>query len=327
MNAKKINIGVLGCSNIALRSVIPAINELNDHFTLKGIASRSKEKADKYAYELNIPPFYSYQDLIEKSKLNAIYIPLPNSLHAEWIEKALNNGLHVLVEKSLGCSYSEVKKLNRLAQKANLALIENFQFRFHPQIKVIKELLINNAIGELRCLRSSFGFPPFKDKDNIRYRKDLGGGALLDAGAYPIKISQIFLEKEIYVKASSSMVDENIGVDIWGGAFIKQKNGPIFSEISFGFDNFYQCNVELWGSKGKISTNRIFTAPPGYKPKILLENNNGSKIIEVEASNHFVNMLSYFYKNMFNRQLRENEYDQNNNQARLIEELKTKANE
>ncbi len=327
MVAKKINLGVLGCSNIALRSIIPAINELNNHFTLMGIASRSKENADKNANELNISPFYSYQDLIENTEVNAIYIPLPNSLHAEWIEKALKKGLHVLVEKSLGCSYAEVKKLNGLAQKSNLALIENFQFRFHPQIKVIQDLLNNNAIGQLRCVRSSFGFPPFKDKDNIRYQKELGGGALLDAGAYPIKISQMFLGKDVNVKASSLMINEKIGVDIWGGAFIKQKNGPIFSEISFGFDNFYQCNIELWGSKGKISTNRIFTAPPGYEPNILLESNNGSEIIEVKASNHFMNMLLHFHQSIFSRELREEEYDQNNNQARLIEEFKIKANE
>lgn len=327
MGAKKINIGVLGCSNIALRSIIPAINELNDHFTLMGIASRSRENADKYASELNILPFYSYQDLIENAKLNAIYIPLPNSLHAEWIEKALRNGLHVLVEKSLSCSLAEAKKLNKLAQNSNLALIENFQFRFHPQIKVIKDLLKNGDIGELRYVRSSFGFPPFKDKDNIRYQKKLGGGALLDAGAYPIKISQMFLGKDVHIKASSLMINENMGVDICGGAFIKQENGPIFSEISFGFDNYYQCNIELLGSKGKISTNRIFTAPPGHKPQILLENKNGSEIIEVEASNHFVNMLLHFHKCIFTMLLMREEYDQNINQARLIEEFKTKANE
>jgi dTDP-3,4-didehydro-2,6-dideoxy-alpha-D-glucose 3-reductase len=322
-----ISIGVLGCSNIALRSIIPAINELEDKFILTSIASRSKENAVKYAKELKITPYYSYKDLIEKADINAVYIPLPNSLHAEWIEKALKKRLHVLVEKSLACSLAEVKKLNRLAQKSNLALIENFQFRFHPQIKIIQDLLKNSAIGELRCIRSSFGFPPFKNKDNIRYKKELGGGALLDAGAYPIKISQIFMGKDIHIKASSLMIDKNIGVDIWGGAFIKQKNGPTFSEISFGFDNFYQCNIELWGNKGKISTNRIFTSPVGYNPKILLENNQGSKIIEVEESNHFVNMLVYFYKNIFTQELREEEYDQNFNQARLIEEFKTKVNE
>ena len=188
-------------------------------------------------------------------------------------------------------------------------------------------MLHNGDIGELRCMRSSFGFPPFKNKDNIRYQKKLGGGALLDAGAYPIKISQMFMGNDISIQASSLMLDKKIGVDIWGGAFIKQKNGPVFSEIAFGFDNFYQCNVELWGSKGKISTNRIFTSPPEYKPQILLENNKGSKIIEIEASNHFLNMLLYFYDNIFTQELREKEYVENINQARLIEEFKIVANE
>ena len=324
---KLINIGILGCANIAQRHIIPSLLGLPNYFSIMGVASRSEAKANQLSNEFKIDAFTGYETLLEEEQLDAVYIPLPNSLHAEWIEKAFEKGLHVLVEKSLATSYDDVQRLNKMALEKNLVLVENFQFRFHRQISVIKDLLKEGEIGELRSVRSSFGFPPFLDKDNIRYKKELGGGALLDAGAYPVKISQIILGNDIEVAASSLWYNESKEVDIWGGAYLKQKNGNLFSEIAFGFDNFYQCNLELWGSKGKIIGNRIFTSPPGAKAEIILESNNGKKIITIDADNHFKNILIHFYELIVTNNGCKAEYEQNINQSRLLQELKDKTNE
>jgi dTDP-3,4-didehydro-2,6-dideoxy-alpha-D-glucose 3-reductase len=112
----KINIGILGCANIAKRFVIPALKELKE-FKVVGIASRAEDKANQFAKEFDLTPFNSYQLLLNKKNLDAVYIPLPNSLHYEWIKKALNKNLHVLVEKSMACNYDEVVELNNLAKK------------------------------------------------------------------------------------------------------------------------------------------------------------------------------------------------------------------
>jgi len=322
---RKINIGVLGCANIAERFMIPAIISLNQHFNLIGIASRNLEKAAQFAEKANAKPYNSYEELIDDPLLDAVYIPLPNALHAQWIEIALGLGLHVLVEKSMACSYEEVRELNKIAKARSLVLLENFQFRFHTQLAFIKKILHEGTIGELRCMRSSFGFPPFPNENNIRYQKELGGGALLDVGAYPIKLSQIFLGENIDVKEANFYFDENKGVDIWGGAYLKQRDGVLFSEIAFGFDNFYQCNLELWGSKGKIYTNRIFTASPEHEPIIELETMAGKEMIKLPVDYHFKNMLMHFYDLIISKKGIKNEYLQNVNQARLIEELKNKA--
>ena len=324
---KLINIGILGCANIAQRYIIPSLLELPEYFTIIGIASRTREKADHFSNEFKIDTFVDYETLLENENLDAVYIPLPNALHAEWIEKSFDKNLHVLVEKSLATTLHDVKRLNKIALEKNLVLVENFQFRFHKQLSVIKNLIKEGIIGELRSVRSSFGFPPFLDDTNIRYLKELGGGALLDAGAYPIKISQIFLGEDIKVVASNLWFDENKGVDIWGGAFLSQKNGHLFAEISFGFDNFYQCNLELWGSKGKITANRIFTAPPGVKTEFVLENENGKETISIEPDNHFKNMLLHFHKLIVNNNGMNIEYEQNMHQSRLLQELKEKAND
>lgn len=321
---KQINIGILGCASIAERYLIPALRELEE-FNIVGIASRSEVKANQFAKKFNLEPYYSYESLLNIKGLDAVYIPLPNSLHYEWIKKALNKNLHILVEKSMACDYSEVFELNQIAIKKKLVLLENFQFRCHSQLRFIKELVDDGKIGDLRTVRSSFGFPPFSDKDNIRYKKELGGGALLDAGAYPIRITQIFLGSDIYVDSSSLEYPQDKEVDIWGSAYIKQKNGNITSQIAFGFDNYYQNNIELWGSKGKIYTNRIFTAAPNFKPTIEIETADGKEIVTLEAENHFKNMLQFFHQQVSNNNRNENEYLQNIQQALLINELKKLA--
>jgi predicted dehydrogenase len=321
-----VNIGVLGCASIAKRSIIPTIKELNDSYHLAGIASRQQDTAEALAHQFGSKA-YTYDSLIDDDTIDAIYIPLPNAMHAEWIERALDKGKHVLVEKTLATSYEDVLRLNNKAKSKNLVLVESFQFRFHRQLKEIRNIIDSDGIGELRCMRSSFGFPPFPDAMNIRYQKELGGGALLDAGAYPIKISQVLLGYDLEVKAAKLFHDDGRDVDIWGGGFLAQTKGNLFSEIAFGFDHYYQCNVELWGSKGKLTATRIFTAQPNFEPEIILETNAGIQHIKVPADNHFVNLFSHLHWLINNPAAAGDEYTQNINQARLIEAFKNKANE
>jgi predicted dehydrogenase len=324
---KLINIGVLSTANIAERMVIPAIKGLNLQYKLAGIASRSITKGERFSNKFQTNLYENYNDLLNDKNIDAVYIPLPNSLHLEWVKAALENDKHVLVEKSLGCSYEEVFYLTTLARKRRLVLLENFQFRFHPQINLINDLLKNDEIGELRSLRASFGFPPFLDTNNIRYDKNLGGGALLDAGAYTTKISQILLGYNLSVKAASLIYDPKYSVDIWGGAYLQDQTSGIFSEIAFGFDNYYQCGIEIWGSKGRITTNRLFTAPFDYTPEILLETSTTKQSIKSLNANHFENMLLHFYKLVTTKVDIDLEHEQNLDQARLLNEIKNIAYE
>ena len=301
--------------------MLPALKE-SEKFNVVGVASRNREKANTFAAKFETKAYYSYQDLLDDSKVEAVYIPLPNSLHYEWILKAIDNNLNILVEKSMACTYGQVVELNELAKERNVVLMENFQFRFHSQLSYIKNIVDEGVIGELRNVRSCFGFPPFPEKDNIRYSQKLGGGALLDAGAYPIKITQIFLGQDVYVASSSLAIPKNHEVDIWGSGFIKQKNGPLTSHIAFGFDNYYQNSLELWGSKGKLSTNRIFTAPSTLKPILNIETSEEKKSLELPTDNHFIKMLHHFYKMIITKENLELEYFQNINQSRLLNEFK-----
>ncbi|GHV91894.1 NDP-hexose-3-ketoreductase [Spirochaetia bacterium] len=316
-------VGVLGCAHIATRSMIPAFFD-SRRFELVGIASRTFEKALLVAERYNCQVYSTYDDLLNDGAIDLIYIPLPTGLHYGWVLKALNKKKHVLCEKSLASNYPEVKEITELARKNGLLLIENFQFRFHSQHAWVKNFLIENGIGDIRCFRSSFGFPPFPDKDNIRYSKLLGGGALLDAGAYTLKALQVILPDYNFKVKAASLYQKNTEVDLWGGIYLDCSEG-IIAELSFGFDNYYQCNYEIWGTKGKIISTRAFTAPADLKPIIIIEKNNKQELIELDADNHFSNMLDHIANRLDSDQYKD-EYQENLTQASYINDVRNSIN-
>ena len=322
MRCKIVNIGVVGAASIAIRSVIPAISSLSSKFKIAGIASRDLLKAKSASLPYNCNYYGSYEDLLSDPSIDAVYIPLPNSLHFRFVIMALENGKHVLAEKSLGSSLDEVKQMVEFARLNKLVLVENFQFRFHSQLSTIQQVLKDGIIGDLRSTRVAFGFPPFALSSNIRYSAELGGGALLDAGAYALKIAPIFLGPDLYVAQAAMAFDQERRIDIWGGGVLQQSNGPLFCHFSYGFDNYYQCSLELWGSRGKLSTNRIFTAPPGLKPTLLIETREGTKEHFLPADDHFMKMMVHFYSLITNIQHTAIEYESNILQAKLIEDFR-----
>jgi NDP-hexose-3-ketoreductase len=325
MRCKIVNIGVVGAASIAIRSVIPAISSLSSQFKIAGIASRDLLKAKSASLPYNCNYYGSYEDLLSDPSIDAVYIPLPNSLHFRFVIMALENGKHVLVEKSLGCKLDEVKIMVAAASANKRVLLENFQFRFHSQLQAILQLLKDGTIGDLRSIRISFGFPTFSDSNNIRYIAELGGGALLDAGAYALKIAPFFLGEDITLAHSSMVYDRIKGVDILGEGVLVQRNGPLFCHFAYGFDNHYQCSLELWGSVGKLTTNRIFTAPAALQPMLLIETQQGIEDRILPADDHFRNILEYFHALILGTKSPFEEYNSNIQQAVLIHDFQRLA--
>lgn len=319
---RKIRVGVLGCADIAIKYLAPAFKK-HHRFDLVGFAGRNIDKTLLISKQFECQHFESYQLLIDRDDIDLIYIPLPNSLHHEWVIKSLDSGKHVLCEKSLGCSYEEVLEMVDAARRNGKLLFENFQFRFHSQHQFVKKILEEGEIGEIRVFRSSFGFPPFNDSENIRYSSVLGGGSLLDAGAYVLKAADFILGGEFEVRAATLNVSPDLGIDIFGGIYMQNNNGQ-FAELSFGFDNYYQCNYEIWASKGKLTVTRAFTAPPGFAPTIIVEKQGRKEEIILSADDHFEKMLSYVFDCINNKKF-EFEYSQNLTQALKIEKVKNIA--
>jgi NDP-hexose-3-ketoreductase len=323
MNSLKLNIGVLGCADIAKKFIFNSIKESN-HFNLYAIATLNFKKHENYLIENNIKFVDNYSQLIEDINVDIIYIPLPNSLHYEWAKKALLRDKHVIVEKPMTTMLSDNIDLNKIAKERNLALFENFQFRFHSQLYFIKDLLNKDIIGDLKFIRSDFCFPFIDDKNNIRYNKKLGGGALFDTGVYPLKISQLFLGYDLKVLNSKLIYSNKYEVDVGGFATFEQKSNGIFSQIYFGFDSFYRNSIELFGTKGKIVAERIFTSPPNKKAEVVIHTIKGKEIKVIESQNHFENMLNYFKELIKNDDLKKEEYLNNINQSKLLDILNKK---
>lgn len=321
-----IKVGVLGCAGIAKKSLIPAF-AAHHNFELSYIGSRDIMKAQSIADAYSCRSG-AYDDVVD-SDVDLVYIPLPNALHCEWGVKALESGKHVLCEKSLGVTLDEVQKMVGVSTANQRLLLESFQWRFHAQTAKIREIVNSGRIGEIRCFRSSFGFPPFPDgQANIRYRVELGGGALLDAGAYTLKATTEMLGAGFSVKASALRHGVDCNVDLGGAIFLKNQEG-LAAELAFGFDNHYQCNYEFWGSRGKLTVTRAFTAPPGFVPEAVLETPDGIEVIKLPADNAFLKMLDYVggIVDAGNLDLIGKENMDNLIQALLINDVKRLSNE
>ena len=316
----KIRIGVMGCANIAKKSIIPAIKRLSEQFELVAVSSRDEDKANEFANLFECKAVVGYDSLLNEA-IDAVYIPLPTGLHEEWITKALISGKHVYAEKSIANSFSSAQKMVGEAKNRNLALMEGYMFQYHTQHQKVKQLIADDAIGEIRSFSGAFGFPPL-DKNNFRYDEIIGGGALFDAAGYPLRALHFMMGSPFKVAASSLYFNPETGTSIYGSAFLKNDNG-IGAHIAFGFDNFYQCNYEIWGSKGKITVERAYTPAPDYKPIIVLEKQGVSETIIEAPCNHFVGAMNEFYNVVSDKSNKQNHYEAILLQSESLELIKT----
>ncbi|MFH1540235.1 MAG: Gfo/Idh/MocA family oxidoreductase [Elusimicrobiota bacterium] len=319
---KIIHIGVLGCANVAERSVIPAIKNLPNNFKLIAIASRDYKKAQSFAQKFNCEPIEGYGDLINRKDIDAIYIPLPTGLHAEWVNKALFAGKHVYAEKSIASTFSETKEMVHNAKMSNLALMEGYMFQYHSQHQSVMKLINEGVIGETRYFSASFGFPPLLP-ENFRYDKIIGGGALMDAAGYPLRAAFFILGNELKVTGASVHYDPKSGTSIYGSAYLSGKNG-VGASISFGFDNYYQCSYQLWGSKGRMSVEKAYTPGPDFIPTFLIENMDGKRTIKSTPDNHFQKAFLEFHRIIVGEG-KGNHYNDILIQSKSLEEIKIQS--
>ena len=181
--------GIVSTADIN-RKVIPGAHA-SDKVDLVAVASRDQGRAEAYAREWEIPHAYgSYEALLADPEVEAVYISLPNTMHAEWSIKAMEAGKHVLCEKPFTRHPGDVDEAFDVAEKTGRLLSEAFMYRHNPQTKRLAELVADGAIGELRLVRSAFSYSLY-DADNIRLRTDVEGGALMDVGCYCISGSRL----------------------------------------------------------------------------------------------------------------------------------------
>ncbi len=245
----KIRWGLLSTARIN-RRLIPAIRQ-SERGELVAVASRSLESAQAYATEWDIPIAYgSYEDLLAADTVDAVYISLPNHLHAEWSIKALEAGKHVLCEKPFALTVADADAMFAAAEHTGKVLMEAFMYRHHPQTLKLKQLLDDGAIGDIKLIRAHFSFPLDNDA-NIRLHPEKGGGALWDVGCYPMSIAQYIAGGAPTEIAVQQAFDAN-GVDRTTTAQLRYENG-VMAQISCSFEMQFSTSLEVQGSLGRLT--------------------------------------------------------------------------
>ncbi|NDI36219.1 Gfo/Idh/MocA family protein [Chengkuizengella sediminis] len=295
---KIIKIGVLGCSNISQKALLPAICN-HPNFQLAGIASRSTDKALKFSKLFKTLP-YSYDELINDDDIDAIYVSLPVGLHYLWGKKVLQSGKHLLMEKTFTVSFKEAEELVSLALHNNIVAMEALMYTYHSLYQKVRESILDGTIGKIRSIQASFGFPSLP-QDNIRSQKTIGGGATLDNLIYPLSLCLNLANEKLEDYNYKIYKDDNSEVDTRGSL---QLHFTSFSaHLTYGFGYTYRNDYIIWGSDGYLKVNRGFSRPVNLDAEILVVKQNNEKIIKVKQDNHFYNMIDAFYQKVIGQDI------------------------
>ena len=208
--------GVLSTANIGRVAVNPAIQD-SANGTLVAVASRDADRARDFADAGNIPRWHgSYEALLDDPEVDAVYIPLPNSMHREWAIRAAEAGKHVLCEKPLALTEAECLEMDAAAAEAGVLLMEAFMYRFHPRTERVVELTRQKYLGAFRVLRSTFTFRLTRP-GNIRMDPALGGGALMDVGCYCVNVARTVAGAEpTEVQALANWAESGVDAELAG---------------------------------------------------------------------------------------------------------------
>jgi predicted dehydrogenase len=287
----RLRFGVLGVSGHFIKRIALPLMK-SEKTKIYGIASRNIEKAQQTAETYGISKAYgSYEDLIADPNIDAVFIPLPNHMHKEWIFKCLDAGKHVLCEKPLAMNTDEVMEIIDYAKDSGLKVMEAFMIRSHPKWKKAKTLVENRYIGDVTQIHTVFSYNN-QDPANIRNIKDFGGGALYDIGCYAINTARFILGKAPTRVVSLITEHPEFKTDMTTSAILDFDGVRTLFTVSTA--SFPQQEVKIFGTEGTITVTIPFNDVSEIPGKILFENNDTTKVIDFEPTNQYRLMFEEF---------------------------------
>lgn len=282
------NIGTLGAASVASQRFLPALAKCG-RMRFVGAASRDMDRCRAFVQPWGGRCYPDYEALLSDPDVECVYLPLPPALHAEWGRKVLEAGKHLLMEKPFTVSAASTRELLDLAEASGLAVHENYMFLYHRQLTEIRNIVNSGRLGALRMIRAAFTFP-FRGAEDFRYQPELGGGALLDCGGYPILLASELLGESAEICWAGLRTDPVYHVETGGSAVLQNRDG-LTAHVFFGMDDTYRCSLEIWGSRASLETNRVFTAPPNLTVRLDL---TGGEAIEVSPDDAFLASINRF---------------------------------
>lgn len=243
----RVRWGILSTARIN-DAVLAGARE-SDEIEIVAVASRDLARAEAYARERGIARAYgSYDELLADPAIEAVYNPLPNSMHVPWSLRALDAGKHVLCEKPLTRGPEEVEALFSAAERSGVLVMEAFMYRHHPQTRRLKELVDGGAVGRVRLVRSHFSFALTHPNDP-RLDPDLDGGSLMDVGCYPVSITRFLTGEPLRVYGEQVLSG---GVDIRFTGTMRFA-GDVIAHFDCGFDLPSRAELEIVGDEGVVA--------------------------------------------------------------------------
>ena len=265
---RNLRWGIISTAEIGMTKVIPALQRA-EHCEVVAIASRDVDKAADAANRLGVPRSYgAYDELLADDAIDAVYIPLPNDMHAEWTIRAAEAGKHVLCEKPLALTAAQAEEMAAACAAAGVNLTEAFMYRHHPSWVEVIRLVRSGAIGGLQAVQSWFSF--FNDDPtNIRNRIEHGGGAVLDIGCYCINLSRMLFGGEPTRIEASVRRDPDMGIDTLASVVLEFVGGGQSAFTCSTRAEPYQ-RVHIFGTSGRIEIEIPFNIPPDRTTQIFL---------------------------------------------------------
>jgi predicted dehydrogenase len=263
----RLTFGVLGTAGIARKAVVPAI-AASDH-ALGAVASRDGDRAARFAEDHAIPRSYgSYEALLEDDGIDAVYVPLPNGLHAEWTTRAADAGLHVLCEKPLAVDAAEAREVVDRCEERGVTLMEGFMYRYHPRTERVLEL-VERELADVRTVSSTFRFPLYDRPNDVRLDPDLAGGSLMDVGCYPVSLARIVLGEPDRAYAHTHDT-RGAGVDTELAGVLAYDDGRS-AQVAAGFDTQHVQRYRIDATNGWIAVEQAFAAPDDEPAELTYE--------------------------------------------------------
>jgi predicted dehydrogenase len=277
LDMKKIKFGILGVSRHFILRISSGLSR-SSIVEMHGLASRRPEHARIWAAKLSIPKWYgSYQELLDDPEIDAVFIPLPNHLHEEWIKKAADAGKHILCEKPLTLTAAQAQAAIAHCKKAGVKLMEAFMYKFHPQWRRAQELSSVGEIGKLRFVHTFFCYSNSNPRD-IRNNPEMGGGALYDIGCYAISAARFLFQKEPVRVLCVLTRDPDFKTDILTSGILDF--GEERATFSVSTQTFNHQQVVLLGSNGRIRIQLPFNMYPDVPAELFVTTGIGTRCIK-----------------------------------------------
>lgn len=293
---RKLKLGILGVSSHFISRILLPLKQ-SDKIEVYAVASRDEEKAKKTANKWGIKKYYgSYEDLLNDKDIEAVYIPLPNHLHLEWIKSCIDAKKHVICEKPLTLNSEEAQVLIDYASGKDIKVMEAFMYGYHPKWQRAREIVAYGEIGTVTAIHTVFSYNN-QDPNNIRNIKEYGGGALMDIGCYAISSSRFILNRNPIRVMSLIEKHSEFGTDIISSAILDYDKIRCLFTVSTS--SYPQQEVKIFGTSGAITVTVPFNDHYDVRGELLVQNALGTRSVTFEPVNQYRLQFEAFAESIF----------------------------